>query len=238
MWKQIKIDGKNADVFLPDKRTSDHAVVYLHAHGEERLSENEDFTKLFEQYGYPVICPRGKKSWWLDRICEDFDEQLTPMDYVRTHVVNWIEKELQIVAPNLALLGVSMGGQGALYISYRHARTFPVVAAISSAIDFYKAYGQGYPLDQIFETKEEARQESATLHIHPLNWPKFQFFACDPMDKTWFAGNEILASKLSSSGIMYECDLKTSHGGHNWLYFTVMAERCMEFIDTAFKKLG
>ncbi|MBT5020259.1 alpha/beta hydrolase-fold protein [bacterium] len=238
MWKQIKIDGKNADVFLPDKRTSDHAVVYLHAHGEERLSENEDFTKLFEQYGYPVICPRGKKSWWLDRICEDFDEQLTPMDYVRTHVVNWIEKELQIVAPNLALLGVSMGGQGALNISYRHARTFPVVAAISSAIDFYKAYGQGYPLDQIFETKEEARQESATLHIHPLNWPKFQFFACDPMDKTWFAGNEILASKLSSSGIMYECDLKTSHGGHNWLYFTVMAERCMEFIDTAFKKLG
>ncbi|MDB4733366.1 alpha/beta hydrolase-fold protein [Planctomicrobium sp.] len=238
MWKQIKIDGKNADVFLPDKRTSDHAVVYLHAHGEERLSENEDITKLFEQYGYPVICPRGKKSWWLDRICEDFDEQLTPMDYVRTHVVNWIEKELQIVAPNLALLGVSMGGQGALNISYRHARTFPVVAAISSAIDFYKAYGQGYPLDQIFETKEEARQESATLHIHPLNWPKFQFFACDPMDKTWFAGNEILASKLSSSGIMYECDLKTSHGGHNWLYFTVMAERCMEFIDTAFKKLG
>lgn len=238
MWKQIEIDGKPAEAFLPAERTSDHAIVYLHAHGEERLSQNEDFTKLFEQYGYPVICPRGKQSWWLDNVCQDFDELLTPMEFVRTNLVQWIEKELQISAPNLALLGVSMGGQGALNISYRYARTFPVVAAISSAIDFYKAYGQGFPLDEIFESKEEARQESATLHIHPLNWPKFQFFACDPMDKTWFAGNEILASKLSSSGIMYECDLKTSHGGHNWIYFTVMAERCMEFIDTAFKKIS
>jgi len=238
MWKQVDIAGKTAEAFLPAARTSDHAIIFLHAHGEEHLSEKDDFTRIFEQYGYPVICPRGKKSWWLDQICNDFDAAITPMEYVKTQVVDWIEAELGITAPNLALLGISMGGQGALNISYRHARTFPVVAAISSAIDFYKAYGQGFPLDEIFDSKEKARQESATLHIHPLNWPKFQFFACDPMDKTWFAGNEILASKLSSSGIIYDCDLKTSHGGHNWIYFTAMAERCMAYIDESFRKLG
>lgn len=236
MWQSIEIGNKAAEVFRPSRRTSNHAIIYLHAHGEEKISEKPEFTQLFEQYGYPVIAPRGRQSWWLNHVCKDFDETLTPMEYVRTDVVQWIESELGIVAPNLALLGISMGGQGALNIAYRHARTFPVVAAISAAIDFYKAYGQGYPLDAIFESAEEARQQSATLHIHPLNWPRFQFFACDPLDKTWFAGNEILASKLSSSGVAFECDLKTSHGGHHWTYFTSMAPKAMEFIDSSFKK--
>lgn len=236
MWKSVDIHGKPAEVFFPSQRTSDHAIIYLHAHGEERLSEKPEFTEMFERFGYPVICPQGKQCWWLDRICTDFDDAVTPMNFVRCKVVEWIEENLQIVPPHIALFGISMGGQGALNLAYRDARTFPIVAAISSAIDFYKAYGQGFPLDQIFASAEEARQESATLHIHPLNWPKHQFFACDPMDKTWFAGNEILASKLSSSGIMYECDLKTSHGGHHWGYFSAIAEKALSFIDEAFRR--
>lgn len=238
MWQQIEINGKTAEAFLPQQRTSDHAIIYLHAHGEEHLSQNEDFTKIFEKFGYPVICPRGKKCWWVDRVCTEFDPEITPMDYVRNDVVKWIEGECGISTPNIALMGISMGGQGALNLSYRYALQFPVVTAIASAVDFYKAYGQGFPLDDIFANAEEARQEAATLHIHPLNWPKHQFIACDPMDQTWFAGNEILASKLSSSGVMYERDLKTSYGGHTWLYFTAMAARSMEFIDQAFRKIS
>lgn len=237
MWQTIEIGGKEAEAYVPEQRVSDHAIIYLHAHGEERLSEKAEFTNLFKRYGYPVVCPRGQKSWWLDRVCQEFDPVVTPMEYLRTDVMRWIESEIGATSPRVALLGISMGGQGALNLSYRHARTFPVVAGISSAIDFYRAYGQGFPLDQIFADAEEARQESAVLHIHPLNWPKYQFFACDPMDPTWFAGNEILASKLSSSGIMFECDLKTSLGGHHWKYFTAMADKSLQFIDNAFKKM-
>ena len=58
------------------------------------------------------------------------------------------------------------------------------------------------------------------------------------MDPTWFEGNEILASKLSSSGIPYECDLKTSHGGHHWKYFTAMAENAMTYLDNALNRIG
>lgn len=237
MWKRIAIGGKEAELFLPQSDSPQGAIVYLHAHGEERLSEKPEFTSLFEKHNLPVICPRGKQSWWLDRICTDFDPEQTPMQYVTDDVVEWIRTELSISPPHIALMGISMGGQGALNIAYRHARTFPVVAAISSAIDFYKAYGQGFPLDQIFASKEEARQESATLHIHPLNWPKHQFFACDPLDPTWFAGNEILASKLASSGIFFECDLTTSHGGHDWPYFTLMAEKALDFINESLHKV-
>ena len=235
MWTTVEINGKAADAFIPEDKISDHAILYLHAHGEEHLSEKAGFTELFERFRYPVLCPRGKKSWWLDRVCRDFDDELTPMQFLRSNVVNWLEENWNVQPPRIALLGISMGGQGALNLAYRDALTFPVVAAISSAVELHKAYGHGFPIDEMFESAEEARQESVALHLHPLNWPKHQFFACDPMDPTWFEGNEILASKLSSSGVPYECDLKTSRGGHDWSYFTPMAEQALAFIQDAFR---
>ena len=238
MWNWININGKPAEAFVPTDPIPGSAIMYLHAHGEERLSEKPGFTELFERFRYRVICPRGAKSWWLDRVCRDFDPELTPMRFLRENLVNWLQENWEVNPPHLALLGISMGGQGVLNLAYRHATTFPVVAAISSAIELHKAYGHGFPIDEIFESAEAARQECATLHIHPLNWPKYQFFACDPLDPTWFSGNEVLASKLSSSGVLYECDLKTSLGGHDWTYFTAMAEKALRHIDHGLKKLA
>ena len=43
----------------------------------------------------------------------------------------------------LALLGVSMGGQGALRMAYKYPNIFPTVAAISPAIDFQKRIDEG-----------------------------------------------------------------------------------------------
>lgn len=236
MWSWTDIDGKQAEAFCPADFIPGKAILYLHAHGEELLSEKPEFTELFQQFRYRVLCPRGGKSWWLDRISDEFDPDVTPMNFLRTRVVNWLRDNWQVEPPHIALLGISMGGQGVLNLAYRHALTFPVVAAISSAIELHKAFGYGFPIDRIFESAEAARQDSATLHIHPLNWPKQQFFACDPMDPTWYSGNEILASKLSSSGVPYECDLKTSLGGHDWPYFTAMASQALQHIHNALEK--
>ncbi len=231
MWSTLEISGKEVELFTPSQNSGTGAIIYLHAHGEERLSEKEDFTQLFEKYGLPVICPRGKRSWWLDVICQEFDSHVTPAEFIKTDLVNWIKEQLKIEPPKIALFGISMGGQGALNLSYRNARMFPVVAAVSPAIDFHIAYGKKLPLDDMFQNAEAARQQTATLHIHPLNWPKYQFFACDPQDPTWFDGCERLSSKLSSSGLFCEQDLETSLGGHNWVYFTAMSDKALQFIS-------
>ena len=31
-------------------------------------------------------------------------------------------------------------------------------------------------------------QTTVTLQLHPLNWPRHQWFACDPTDADWFEG--------------------------------------------------
>ena len=67
----------------------------------------------------------------------------------------------------MGLTGISMGGQGVLQLAYRHPRTFPVVAALAPAIDFHQWYGRGLPLDEMFDSREAARQATALLQIHP-----------------------------------------------------------------------
>lgn len=236
-WSVETIAGQTADVFTPTLGIGEKAVIYLHAYGQERLSENPDITCLFDEHQLAAVCPRGGTCWWLDQVDPSFDPELTPMEYVRTRVVEWIGRQWGIVPPRIGLFGISMGGQGVLNLAYRHARTFPVVAAIAPAVDFHSIHGRGYSIDEIFPDAETARQQTATLHLHPLNWPRFQFFACDPRDTTWFEGCERLASKLSSSGVPFESDLETSHGGHNWTYFTAMAERAVSHLARGLSQL-
>lgn len=230
-WSTGQLDGRRVDVFRPaSEQPSSSAVLFLHGHGQVRLTNNLVFSRLFDRYGLTVVCPDGGQSWWLDVVCSEFDAQVTPQQWLLQSVVPMIEHNFGIVPPQIALLGVSMGGQGVLQLAYRYASRFPTVVAISPAVDFYQLYGSGIPLDAMFPDAEAARQASVVLNLHPLAWPRHQFFCCDPADVDWFDGCARLGMKLSSSGILHERDLETSHGGHSWEYFNHMAERAVQHL--------
>jgi S-formylglutathione hydrolase len=236
MWETVEIGSKPAEAFTPS-RPAEAAVIFLHGYGEESLRTQPVFTDLFEEHRLAVICPSGGKSWWLDRIDVQFDPAITPAEYVRQKVSEWTQARWGVAPPKQALLGISMGGQGVLNLAYRWATRFPVVAAISPALDFDRIHGQGFDVERLFADAEAARQETAVLHLHPLNWPRSQFFCSDPADTTWHEGAERLASKLSSSGVPYECDLRTTRGGHGWPYFTAMAGRVISFLSDSLKQV-
>ena len=230
-WQTFDIAGKPADVFFPSKRSpANFTVLFLHGHGQVTLKENEVYTSEFERLGLSCVCPHGKRSWWSDRICREFDARLTPVDYLRQSVLPWIEEHCQAVPPAIALLGVSMGGQGALRLAYRFPQQFPVVAAIAPIVDFQTWHGRGLPLDEMYATPEAARQDTATLLLHPLNWPRHQLLMCDPEDTESFDSTQRLASKLFSTGIPFESDFATRHGGHSWGYFNHVAPRVTKFL--------
>lgn len=237
-WQSVAVDGRSVDVFLPDSANPPAGVVlFLHGHGEVGLRSNAVFTRLFHQHRLAAVCPAGRRSWWLDVVCAEFDPVLTPQQWLIETLVPWIENTLEVAPPRIALLGISMGGQGALQLAYRQALKFPVVAAIAPAVDFHQLYGAGIPLDTMFPDSEAARQATVVLNLHPLNWPRHQFFCCDPADTEWFDGAARLGMKLSSSGILHERDLETSAGGHSWDYFNHMAPRAVEHISGALAKL-
>ncbi len=222
----VEVDGRRVDVFpIDDGQEPAGAVLFLHGHGRVLLNQNATFTRLFHEHRLLAVCPDGARSWWLDFVCREFHETVTPQQWLVQSLVPWIETHHRIKPPRIALLGVSMGGQGVLQLAFRHASTFPVVAAIAPAVDFHQLYGSGIPLDEMFPDAEAARQATVVLNLHPLAWPRYQYFCCDPADSEWFDGAARLGMKLSSSGILHERDLETSAGGHSWEYFDRMASR-------------
>ena len=153
-----------------------------------------------------MIEPVTGRSWWTDRMWPEFDAKVSAEAYVLRQVVPFVAEHWNARPPQLALLGISMGGQGRFAMAYKHPNLFPTVAAISPAIDFQKRIDEGVDpgLEYMYGDAEAARQDTALLHIHPLNWPRNQFFCCDPTDTRWHDSADRLRMKLWSLGVPFE----------------------------------
>jgi S-formylglutathione hydrolase FrmB len=233
VWSDITIAGHACHIYEPS-RPSPHGftVMYLHGLHLAPLADHPVFERLFDQHGLRCIAPVTQRSWWTDRICPEFDPHVSAERHVLDRVRPWLAENWNARPPQIAILGTSMGGQGALRLAYKHPNIFPVVAAISPAIDYqWKMEQEGdATLEQMYDDPEQARQDTATLHIHPLNWPRHQWFACDPADYRWHESADKLRMKLYSLGVPYEADLETTGGGHSWEYYDRMAEPAIRFI--------
>ncbi|MCS6850150.1 MAG: alpha/beta hydrolase-fold protein [Gemmataceae bacterium] len=230
-WTQEWIGGKPADVFQPaDTPKPRFGLLHLHHAGLGTLSEQPVFVRWLDHFRLACICPRGGMSWWADRLCPSFDPHITPERHLLQHVLPHFEVRWGLRPGAVGLHGIGMGGQGALRLAFKYPRLFPAVAAISSAIDYHEWYGRGFVLDAMYDSKEECRQDTALLHVHPTEFPTHIFFCCDPTDLNWYRGNDRLHEKLTALGIPHQCDLKTEAGGHSWQYFNHMAERSIRFL--------
>jgi pimeloyl-ACP methyl ester carboxylesterase len=234
-WSELIVGGHPCYAYEPPER-SPHGdtVMYLHGVHLGRLDERPTFGHLFDRYGLRCIAPVTQRSWWTDRICAEFDPNISAERHVLDRVLPWLAEHWTVAPPRIALFGTSMGGQGALRLAYKHPNVFPIAVAISPAIDYQMRMEDGDPtLDQMYRDSEQARQDTATLHIHPLNWPRHQWFCCDPVDYRWHESAERLRSKLYSLGVPHTCDLETSGGGHSWEYYERMAEPAFRFVVEA-----
>jgi S-formylglutathione hydrolase len=231
-WSSIDLAGKPADVYEPPGPSRPRfGVLFLHAYDTRSLRAQAPFTRLLAELRLACVCPWGDHSWWADRLCPAFDPERTPERYLRDSVVPLFAQRWGLGPRSLGLLGISMGGQAALRLSFKDPDTFPVVAALSSAIEYHELYGQGSPLDEMYDSKEQCRQDTAPMHIQPGHYPPHLFFACDPEDTHWYRGNERLREKLTALGVPHECDLTTEAGGHTWAYFNHFAERSLRFLQ-------
>ena len=237
-WIAHTVAGHPCEVYVPPAPSEfGYAVIYLHGVHREPLKGKKPFIKQFDKFGLTVFAPQCGPTWWADRVNPAFDETMSPETYLRDHVMPFVKQTTGADATQVALLGTSMGGQGALRFAYKFPDTFPIAAAISPAVDYHTRIDEGDEvLMEMYGDRESARQESALLHIHPLNWPRHQFFCCDPKDHRWFDSSDRLRMKLWSLGVMHECDLETSGGGHGFKYYNRMAEKAVAFIHNGLER--
>lgn len=214
-WNRVEIGGKPADSFEPHDALP-FAVVWLHDENGETPATNEAFTAELRTRRLRCVAPHGARSWWVDRVCYEFDPRLTSERHILDKVVPWIGPRA------IALAGIGMGGQGALRLGFRHPKLFPIVASLAGAFDFHERYGRETPLDEMYASREQARQDTAILHIDGHDWPRHILFACSPASE-WHRGNDRLHEKLAAIGVPHTADLDTPAGVAPMLSFVLTA---------------
>ncbi len=231
-WSRVTIAERAADVFTPAKKPRS-GLLFLHGLGLETLADNPVYTNLLLQHSFACVCPHGGASWWLDRA---ENAQISPEQYLLQAIVPYFRETWNLAPPNLGVFGISMGGQGALRLAFRHPKIFPTAAGISSALDFHELHGQGFVLDALYDSKEQARQDTALMHVPPYDPPPHVFFCIDPEDAAWYRGNDRLHEKLGALGVAHTIDFTTTAGGHGWEYFNRMAEPTLKFLADGLHK--
>ncbi|MEI6037516.1 MAG: alpha/beta hydrolase-fold protein [Planctomycetota bacterium] len=239
-WSTISLDGHACELYDPPDAPSGRAIIYLHGVRERTLQESIGLCSCIEAAKIPALCPRAGRSWWIDAVVPAFDTSITPERFVVHHVRMEIERRFGVKPPGIALVGTRMGGQGALRLAYRHPALFPVAAAIAPAVDFHLAMQDGddlfHSLWDIYGDVERARQDTVILHVHPLNWPRHQWFASDPTDSQWHDGSVRLHSKLNALGIPHIAILESRGDGHGMEFYNRMAPEAIRFVIESFDK--
>jgi hypothetical protein len=230
-WTRIHTDAGDLDCFTPVSRAPQpFALIHLRDRDGTPPPDDPTLTQELERHGLRALSPIATDHWWLDRNLPGFNSDLTPLAWLSQTLLPEFATRWNVAVPQIGLIGTGVGGHGVLQLAYRWPRKFPVVAAMAPAVDFHTQYDADPLLQEVFPNAEAARQETATLRMHPMNWPQHQWFACDPRDPDWFDGCERLASKLGSIGIPFESDLTTSIGGRRSDYERHMLPRAVAFV--------
>ena len=191
---------------------------YLWLHDESGVTPATDaaFTAELGARRLRCIAPHGARSWWVDRVCPEFDPVLTAERHLLDNVFPSLGTQ------SVAVAGVGMGGQGAVRLGFRHPSRFPVVASLGGAFDFHERHGRGTPLDAMYASRELARQDTAILHLHGHDWPPHIWFACSPKSE-WHRGNDRLHEKLAAVGVPHTAELDTPADIEALLDFVIAA---------------
>jgi S-formylglutathione hydrolase len=135
----------------------------------------------------------------------------------------------------VAIAGEGIGGQGALRLSFLHPNLFPVVAAIAPSVEFQEWYNADTPLQEMYDSKEQCRQDTASLHIHPTEFPPHIFFCSNRAQPHWWRGGDRLHEKLAALGIGHTVDLQ-SRADQPRDYFERMWPAAMRFLIGGLEK--
>lgn len=154
-------------IVLPDGYQSSkvYPVVYL-LHGatgdyKDWVLKAPDVTKLSDTYQVIIVCPDGGfTSWYYDSPIdstyryETFVSKELPA-YVDAHYATIKDKS------GRAITGLSMGGHGGLYLSFRHQDVFGAAGSMSGGVDI-----------RPFPNNWDIAKRLGTLDQNPENWNK------------------------------------------------------------------
>lgn len=163
MYKNIK-----ACVIVPDNYKNSNKkfpVVYLlHGYNGNYATWVKSFKEVTEQvdkYDFIVIgIDVNYSSWYFD---SPIDLTFKYETYIIDELVPFIDRKYKTIANRIgrAISGLSMGGHGALYLSFKHQDVFGAAGSMSGGVDF-----------RPFPEKWDIKKRLGSIAEFPENWEK------------------------------------------------------------------
>ncbi|MGA9980037.1 MAG: alpha/beta hydrolase family protein [Candidatus Sulfotelmatobacter sp.] len=199
-------------------------VVYLLHGGGGGFREwsNDSDVAQFAERGLILVMPEGNSSYYTNSVQQPQDRY---EDYIVSDLIRDVESRFPAAAgrSNRAIVGVSMGGYGAVTLAMRHPGLFAFAGGLSSAIDVprraftIKRLQQSRHYESIFwASGSPARRDRDPFVLftraNPEAAPYF-FLTCGEQEGLMPANREF-AALLARRHFRYE--FHSVPGGHNW----------------------
>jgi S-formylglutathione hydrolase FrmB len=245
-------------VYLPpDYETSQRSypVVYLlHGFSDDETGwiqygeANQIADQGIKNGDFPpciLVMPDAKATWY----CNKYDGSDKWEDMFITEFIPFVEKSIRARGKKefRAILGLSMGGNGALALAMRHPELFSSCIAFSAAmftdteitsLDSYNVYFKdlfGANLTGVSRVNDQWKAYSPLHIVDTGNLEKLKsvkyYIDCGD-DDFLYKGNSSLHEKMRDKGIPHE--FRVRDGAHEWMYWRTGLPEGLKFAAKQF----
>lgn len=239
MNKEIKAVIVTPDNYSEKKHLP---VVYLlHGYGDTYaggwLQKGKGFETLADAYNMIVVCPDGGiSSWYFD---SPVDKTYQYETYVTKELIPFVDSHYSTIANRTGrgITGLSMGGHGALYLSFRHQDLFGVAGSMSGGVDirpFPNNWDIAKRLGKYSEKPENWEANTVINMVHLLTPNSLALIIDCGSEDFFYKVNCQLHEKLLDRNILH--DFISRPGAHNWDYWKNAIQYQMLFMHNFFAR--
>jgi S-formylglutathione hydrolase FrmB len=176
----------------------------------------------FAERGLILVMPEGESSYYVNAVERPADRF---EDYMTKDLIADVEAKFPVASgrENRAIVGISMGGFGAVVLSLKHAELFAFAGALSPALDVpsrpfsIKRVGQYRQHRAIFgpwgSPTRHANDPYILAHSSDPATVPYLFLSCGEQEGL-LPANRRFAAVLQHRGFRYE--FHVGPGGHDW----------------------
>ena len=237
MDKNIKVV-----IVLPEnyKKSDAFPVVYL-LHGwsdnySTWIKKVPALTELSDLYGFIIVMPDGDyNSWYWDSPVDPKSQYET---FVSKELVSYIDSNYKTIKNRngRAITGNSMGGQGAMFLAFRHQDIFGNAGSLSGGLDirsFPAEWNMSEKLGSYADYPERWEKYAVINQIYRLKPSSLNLIIDCGTEDFFYPVNEEMHKKLLYKNIPHT--YITHQGTHDWKFWKEAIKYQFLFFKTSFE---
>lgn len=227
------------DSYLCDADTAHYPVVYLlHGYSDDYsyYAKKMDLASVASRYRVIIVCPDGRNSWYWD---SPIDPKMQMESFITDDLVPAVDRmyRTRAEASQRAIVGLSMGGQGSMWLAVRHPDIWKNVGSMSGGVDitpkkFHKNWTMAKRLGPYDENPQRWAEHSTVNIVSDLKPGELNIIIGCGTEDFFYEVNCHLDQVLNNRRIGHV--YMTGPGNHSWAYWNELIYPILDFFTKNF----